>query len=116
MIAQSEDLAFVPNTLLSYTSRMNFWQRLHNTVDAFVNKYYFNYLTRAQDEIIREHFGPDMPGVREIESKLALVLINSHIALNKIQPRTPAAVDVGGLHVYDEGSTLRHVSIVALSI
>ncbi|XP_072755997.1 UDP-glucosyltransferase 2-like [Anoplolepis gracilipes] len=107
LIAQPESLAFVPNNCLSITGRMNFWQRLYNTLHTFYNKLYFNYLTRVQDEIIKKHFGPDMPGVREIESKIALILINSHFALNGIQPRTSAAVDVGGLHIQDEGLTLQ---------
>ncbi|KAL0120583.1 hypothetical protein PUN28_008344 [Cardiocondyla obscurior] len=108
LISQPENLAFVPNNLLSFKGRMNFWQRLYNSVHTFYNKWYFNYLTtQKQDEIIREHFGPNMPSVRELERKLSLVLINSHIALNGIQPRTPAAVDVGGLHVQDENQTLQ---------
>lgn len=57
-----------------------------------------------------------MPGVRELETKIALMLINSHFALNGIQPKTPAAVDVGGLHIQDEGSTLQPVSLLFRSI
>ncbi|XP_071554845.1 UDP-glucosyltransferase 2 [Temnothorax nylanderi] len=108
LIAQPESLAFVPSNVLSFNGRMNFWQRLYNSVRTFCDKWYFNYLTRReQDRIIREHFGPDMPSVRELERKLSLILINSHIALNGIQPKTPAAVDVGGLHVQDEDQTLQ---------
>ncbi|XP_072755634.1 UDP-glucosyltransferase 2-like [Anoplolepis gracilipes] len=110
LIAQPESLAFVPNNCLSLTGYMNFCiikQRLYNTLHTLYNKWYFNYLTKVQDEIIRKHFGPDMPRVREIESKIALILINSHFALNGIQPMTPAAVEVGGLHVQDEGLTLQ---------
>lgn len=115
LIAQPENLAFVPSNILSFTSRMDFWQRLYNSVRTFYDKWYFDYLTRReQDRIIREHFGPDVPGVRELERKLSLILINSHIALNGIQPRTPAAVDVGGLHLqglhHHEGQTLQPVS------
>lgn len=92
---------------------MNFLQRLYNCVRTFYDKWYFDYLTgREQDKIIREHFGPDTPGVRELERKLSLILVNSHIALNGIQPKTPAAVDVGGLHVQDEGQTLQPVSLL----
>lgn len=107
IIAQPENLAFVPNNCLGFTGRMGFWQRLYNTLHTLYNKLYFNYLTRMQNEIIRKNFGPDMPSVRELETKVALILINSHIGLNGIQPRTPAAVDVGGLHVQDEGLILQ---------
>ncbi|XP_070166542.1 UDP-glucosyltransferase 2-like [Polyergus mexicanus] len=107
LIAQPENLAFIPSNDLSFTTPMNFWQRLYNTLHTLHSKLYFNYLTRVQDEIIRKHFGHDMPGVREIESKIALILINSHFSLNGIQPKIPAAVDVGGLHIQDEGLTLQ---------
>lgn len=55
---------------------------------------------------MRKHFGPDVPSVRELEKRIAIILVNSHISLNGIKPTIPAAVDVGGLHVYDEGLTL----------
>lgn len=110
-IAQPENLAFVPSNILSLSEPMNFWQRLYNTVHTIFSKWHFNYLTTwEQDKIIRENFGPDIPSVRELEKKLSLVLINSHIALNGIQPKTPAAVDVGGIHVQDEDETLQPVS------
>ncbi|EFN60313.1 UDP-glucuronosyltransferase 2B15 [Camponotus floridanus] len=92
LIAQPENLAFVPN---------------NKNQKTWLSKLYFNYLTREQSEIIRKHFGPNLPGIRELETKIALMLINSHFALNGIQPKTPAAVDVGGLHIQDEDSTLQ---------
>ncbi|XP_018055638.1 PREDICTED: UDP-glucuronosyltransferase 2B19-like isoform X1 [Atta colombica] len=108
MIAQPESLAFVPNNVINLAEPMNFWQRLYNVVHTFYDKWYFNYLTtQEQDRIIRKHFGPNIPSVRELEKKMSLVLINSHIALNGIQPRTAAAVDVGGIHVQDENETLQ---------
>ncbi|XP_011644491.1 UDP-glucuronosyltransferase 2B31-like [Pogonomyrmex barbatus] len=107
LIAQPESLAFVPSNTLSFTGTMNFWQRMYNILRTLYDKWYFNYLTkRAQDRLIRDHFGPDMPGVRELEQKMSLILINSHITLNGIQPKTPAAVDVAGIHIQDEGLTL----------
>lgn len=107
LIGQPDSLAFVPTNVLSLNGPMNFWQRLQNTVRTFCDQWYFDYLTRwEQNRIIRENFGPDMPGVRELEKKISMILINSHIALNGIGPKTPAAVDVGGLHVQDEEQTV----------
>jgi len=116
MIAQPESLAFVPNNVINLAEPMNFWQRLYNVVHTFYDKWYFNYLTtQEQDRIIRKHFGPDIPSVRELEKKISLILINSHIALNGIQPRTAAAVDVGGIHVQDENETLQPVSRLVMT-
>lgn len=108
LVAQPYNLAFISNICVSEVpNSMNFWHRLYNSVSTLINNLHFDYLTtRYQDEIIRRHFGPDMPSVRELETKISLVLTNTHIALNTIQPKTPAAIDVGGLHVVDEDSTL----------
>ncbi|XP_039309137.1 UDP-glucosyltransferase 2 [Solenopsis invicta] len=106
IIGQPENLAFVSNINLDFTTPMNFWQRLCNVLRTLYDKWFFDYLTtRVQDKLIRENFGPDMPSVREIERKLSLILVNSHITLDGIQPRTPAVVDVGGLHIHAENQT-----------
>ncbi|XP_067210641.1 UDP-glycosyltransferase UGT5-like [Linepithema humile] len=107
IIAQPHNVAFVPNNCITgLTGSMNFLERLYNTVNMAYNNLLFNYLTSGQDEILKEHFGPNIPSVRELERKVALILVNSHIAVNIIQPTTPAVVDVGGLHVVDNDLTL----------
>lgn len=108
-VAQPESLSFVPNNCLSFINPMNFWQRVYNVLHTAYFKWIFSSTSSLQDDIIREHFGPGMPSVRELEKRMAIVLVNSHISLNGIKPVTPAVVDVGGLHVYDEGLTLRPV-------
>lgn len=99
MVANPENIGFVPNNLLAYPQHMNFWQRLWNFVHAMHNKWYFNYLTTAQTEIIRRHLGPEIPDIRELENNMSMVLVNSHISMNGIKPMTPAVIEVGGLHV-----------------
>ncbi|XP_032686701.1 UDP-glucuronosyltransferase 2A3-like [Odontomachus brunneus] len=106
-IGQPENLAYVPNNCLSFFGSMNFWQRIYNILHTAYFKWIFYSFSSVQDDIIREHFGPGLPSVWELETQIGLILINSHISLNGIKPITPAAVDVGGLHVYDEGLTLR---------
>ncbi|EZA59836.1 UDP-glucuronosyltransferase 2C1 [Ooceraea biroi] len=100
LIAQPENLAFVPNTLVDLEVPMNFWQRTYNVFNTYYSKLFFNYLTRSQDDLVRKYFGPNLPSVHKMN--LALMLINSHIALNKIQPLTPAAIQVGGIHIRDD--------------
>ncbi|XP_015113243.1 UDP-glucuronosyltransferase 2B20 [Diachasma alloeum] len=103
MIANPENLAFVPNNLLEYKKSMNFWDRLYNFLHTFYYKRYFDYHTSAQDDIIRKHFGANSPGIREVERDLALIIVNSHYALNGVKPTTPGLIEVGGLHVQDDG-------------
>jgi len=86
---------------------MNFWQRTYNVLHTFYAKLYFSYLTKPQVDEVRKYFGPNLPSVWEM--KPALVLINSHIVLNGIQPMTPAAVQVGGIHIRDDDTPLSPV-------
>ncbi|KAG7207214.1 hypothetical protein KM043_008892 [Ampulex compressa] len=106
IIANPDNLAYVPNNVLSMSRDMNFWDRLYNTVHTVFNKMYFNHLTRAQDKDIENFIGPGMPSVRDLEQSVALVLTNSHISLTGIQPMTPALIEIGGLHVQDDGAQL----------
>jgi len=107
LVAQPENLAFVPNNCLAFNTPMNFWQRTYNVLHTFYYKIYFYYLTKPQDDIVRKYFGPNLPSVWKM--KPALVLINSHIVLNGIQPLTPAVVQVGGIHIRDDDTPLSPV-------
>ncbi|XP_015175624.1 PREDICTED: UDP-glucuronosyltransferase 2C1-like [Polistes dominula] len=105
-IANPENLAFVRNNLLSYVKEMNFGQRVYNTLHTLFNKMYFNYkTTKYQDELIKKHVGPNMPSVREVETNISLILVNTYFSLNGIKPKTPALIEVGGLHVQDDDDT-----------
>lgn len=106
MVGNPKNLAFVPNNLLNYVAPMTFWQRLHNTVHDVYCDLAFKYYSSPQDEIIKKYFGKDAPSVRELERSAALVLTNSHPALSGSKPVTPAVIEVGGLHVQDDGTEL----------
>lgn len=109
-IGNPKNLAFVPNNLLDYVPPMTFWQRLYNTVHDMYADLSFRYYSSPQDEIIKKYFGEDTPGVRELERSVALVLANSHPALSGPRPVTPALIEVGGLHVQDDGTELPRVN------
>lgn len=98
--------AFVPSSLVTYSQKMNFGERLWNTFFTFYMKNSFNQHIRAQDEYVEKYFGPGYPTVYELQKDVALVLVNSHFILNGIRPMTPAVVEVGGLHIQDEEKKL----------
>lgn len=105
-IGQPESLPYVPNNLMNFVGEMNFWERTYNLLSTLFYKWTFSSTSNEQDNIIKKYFGPDLPSVRELERQVAMILINTHISLNGIKPTTPALVEVGGLHIYDEASTL----------
>ncbi|XP_012154576.2 UDP-glucosyltransferase 2 isoform X1 [Megachile rotundata] len=105
-IANPENLAFAPNILLSYMENMNFFQRLYNFLHHKYNVHVFRQASSIQTEMIRKYVSPDLPDIRELEKKLAMILVNSHSSWNGIRPSTPALIEVGGLHVQEEGVEL----------
>ncbi|XP_046736270.1 UDP-glucosyltransferase 2-like [Diprion similis] len=87
-------------------SHMNFWQRLKNTlVTTFANLLVRHY-SREQNNMVKKYFGPDMPNVEELEGDMSLLLVNTHPIFHGIRPLTPAIVEVPGLHIHDEHSTI----------
>ncbi|KAK2584309.1 hypothetical protein KPH14_006702 [Odynerus spinipes] len=106
IIGNPENLAFLPNNVLNFVGRMNFWQRTYNLLHTTFNKIYFKYLTQYQDEQLKKYVGPNLPSVRELESKIAMILTNSDLTLNGIRPMTPALIEVGGLHVQEDDSKI----------
>lgn len=102
MIANPENYAFSQNIFLNFEEPLNFYARVYNTVHTVINKLIFYHLTSEQDEVIKKHFGPNALGVRELERKVALILANSHPSFLGNRPITPALVEVGGLHAYDD--------------
>ncbi|XP_043467693.1 UDP-glycosyltransferase UGT5-like [Leptopilina heterotoma] len=106
IISNPENLAFVSNNLINYKENLDFSSRLYNLISANYNKIYFNYLTESQTDIIRKYLGPDAIGVREAESQVAMILVNSYFSLNGVRPFTPALIEVGGLHIQDDSPEL----------
>ncbi|XP_054012119.1 UDP-glycosyltransferase UGT5-like isoform X1 [Hylaeus anthracinus] len=106
IIANPENLAYLPNNLFDYSSRMNFWQRTYNFVHNLYNKWNFNHITQKQNEIIKKYLGPGIPDIRELERNVSMILANSHISTNGIRAMTPALIEVGGLHIQEEGVEL----------
>jgi glucuronosyltransferase len=92
--------AYVPIFFLSHTDRMNFKQRLLNTMISIglkLGRYYFAEIPMQQ--LARKHLGHDLPSLRDIARNTSLIFTNSHFSLNIPRPMVPGMVEVGGLHI-----------------
>ncbi|XP_017877327.1 UDP-glucuronosyltransferase 2B14-like [Ceratina calcarata] len=102
-IGNPPNYAYQPNNLISYPNNMNFWQRTYNFLSAVQSQYQFNSASSLQTDMLRKYVSPDAPDIRELEKKFTMILVNSHISTNGIRDMTPAYIEVGGLHVQEEG-------------
>lgn len=94
--------AYVPDVLLEYGDKMDFWERMVNTiVGTFWRLGRQYYYLPGQDAIMRKHFNDsdDLPSVAEIEYTTSLVLLNHHFSISYPRPLMPNMVQVGGMHV-----------------
>ncbi|KAF3424245.1 hypothetical protein E2986_12283 [Frieseomelitta varia] len=105
-IGNPENFAFVPSNLLSYSQNMNFWERMHNFLSIVSSKWQFSSLSSEQTDIVRKYISSDAPDIRQLEKKMSMIFVNSHISINGIKDMTPAYIEVGGLHVQEEGVEL----------
>ncbi|XP_032669493.1 UDP-glucuronosyltransferase 2C1-like [Odontomachus brunneus] len=98
--------SFFPCILVEYPVLSNFWQRLTNTVQNFIQPRLFNYYSSPQTDDMRKYLRKDMPDIREVEKDIALLFVNSHYVIHGIRPVTPAFVEIAGLHVEMDQSQL----------
>lgn len=101
--------SFIPSGMVTYSQKMTFWQRLVNTICTNFMKIIFNRNIQIQDKYVEKYFGPGYPTVYDLQKEIALILVNSHFIFNGIRPITPSIVEVGGMHIQDEGEKLPQV-------
>ncbi|XP_076291113.1 UDP-glucosyltransferase 2 [Lasioglossum baleicum] len=106
MISAPENLAYSANNLISFPPQMDFWQRTYNVLHTIYHKWNFLHHSSEQTEIARKYLGDNIPDVRSLERNISMILVNSFIGMNGVKDMNPALVEVGGLHVQEEGVEL----------
>ncbi|XP_055316609.1 UDP-glucosyltransferase 2-like [Sitodiplosis mosellana] len=101
--------SYIPFTINHYTDRMNFWQRMYNSL-----AYWFEditlpyYYTPKQQELMEKVF-PDAknwPSLEEIRRNVSLVLLNTHTTIGTPRPYASNMIEVGGMQIQKEISPL----------
>jgi glucuronosyltransferase len=94
--------AYVPSPVLKFSDKMNFWERMINTImGTSITLIRNHYYLPGQDAIMRKHFNDsnDLPSLSEIEHSTSILLINQHFSISYPKPLMPSVVHVGGIHV-----------------
>lgn len=99
--------AFVPSIFSKYTSNghMGFWDRLTNTMLGYYTSYEMTSRMNTLSTYVKDHFGIDA-SIDDLHKDVGLYLVNSHHSLNGAKPVTTAVIEVGGLHVTENGDPL----------
>ncbi|KAJ8679930.1 hypothetical protein QAD02_015717 [Eretmocerus hayati] len=100
------NLAFSSKNLQNYKENMTFWDRLYNFVVTHYILLEYHYYARVQDDIIKKYLGSNMPHYTQLEKEVSLILTNSHLSLHGIQPKSPAHIEIGGIHIQNNTSSM----------
>ncbi|XP_051160808.1 uncharacterized protein LOC127281235 [Leptopilina boulardi] len=92
--------AFYPSTMMDIGDIETFVDRLKNTLFKFTSLLAFYWMTeKSQTKAMRKYLKSDMPSIRNVEKKIALLITNNFHSLYGIRPMTPDLIEVGGIHI-----------------
>ncbi|KAJ8730592.1 hypothetical protein PYW08_002005 [Mythimna loreyi] len=99
-IGVTDNPSYVPIMSSDFTSKMNFLQRLENTVMNVYYKIWFRYAIQMKEKaIIEKRFGRRIPDLQEFAKNVTLALVNTFHSMNGVRPLLPGVVEVGGMHL-----------------
>ncbi|KAF5298203.1 hypothetical protein FQA39_LY02627 [Lamprigera yunnana] len=91
--------SYVPENSLTYTSKMNFFERLMNTYAFAIATLVFNFYTLPTHNRFLQKYFPGAPHISELYYNTSLMLLNSHVSINPALPNVPNMINIGGYHV-----------------
>lgn len=104
-----QSTAFYPSLYYKRFGIKTFWDRMENTLKSLINSYRYMSYTENQSAAMKKHLGPNIPTVREVEKMVSLFFINTFYTLHGVRPIIPEFIEVGGLHIEEDDSTLTPV-------
>lgn len=92
--------SYIPNIFTPHSDQMNFIERIENVLTSVLYKIIYHFFSDCPtQQLVREHFGQDIPDLAELAMNTSLLLVNSHFSLNAPRPLVPSVVEIGGLHI-----------------
>ncbi|KAJ8883308.1 hypothetical protein PR048_015151 [Dryococelus australis] len=85
--------AYNPGYFVPYNSKMNFWQRLHNTfcnMILIVGNHFFNNV--PTNTLLKEYFGDNIPAIEEVVKNTSIIFVNSHFSITKPRATVPGYI------------------------
>jgi glucuronosyltransferase len=90
----------VPKPYVEYTDRMNFKERLMNTIFTHIEDLVYGQLIKKnQRQLYEKHFPNAKRSFDDIYKSSAIIFTNTHIASSTARPFLPNFVEIGGIHV-----------------
>ncbi len=114
MIGNPRSPATIPQAVNFYSTNMNFYQRMVNTVEyAIVYLAHYTFLNAYMADISKRFFNMDLPSQDVLHKRLAAVFFNNHLSFLP-RPAAPNAFDIAGIHI-QESKPLPKVRVLKLT-
>lgn len=102
LVATPNFASYIPHTVNGYTDRMNFWQRMYNSLSFWFEDIVVPLIAIPSEQKLYEELFPNaknMPTIEEMRRNVSLVLLNTHVTFGTPRPYAPNMIEVGGLHI-----------------
>lgn len=102
LVGLSQFSSHIPNIVSGFPDKMNFSQRLRNSLAYWFEDIVTELYYRPKQQKLLEEYWPnktDVPRLEQVLRNMSLVFVNSHVTYTTPQPIAPNLIEVGGIHV-----------------
>ncbi|XP_073988797.1 UDP-glycosyltransferase UGT5-like isoform X1 [Rhodnius prolixus] len=92
--------SYVPLSFSLFTSHMNFWERVENTLLYLyqIKTFYFSHIPN-ENQLAKRIFGSETPNVEELAKRSLVTLVGSHPVIEGVKPLLPSTVSIAGFQI-----------------
>uniref|UniRef100_A0A336KDN1 CSON005611 protein n=1 Tax=Culicoides sonorensis TaxID=179676 RepID=A0A336KDN1_CULSO len=106
-IATPSTPSFIASEFVGFTEKMSYYERFVSFTVTIGVKYLYRILVERSDNLmLYEKFGHGIPDVNEIALNTSLILVNQHFTLHQARPQSPNLIEIGGIHINENGKKL----------
>lgn len=99
-ILSRSPMSYVPHPFLSFTEKMNFYQRAMNMITFMIEEYnYHIHHLPKQKRLYEKYFPNAKKSFHEMFRSSAMVFANTHVSISSARPLLPNMIDIGGIHI-----------------
>lgn len=103
MFGAPDNPAYIPNMFLDHSDRMNFFERVENTVLLVFHKLMYEILMkRPGNEMSKKYLGEDIISEGDLDYNTSLLLMNTHYSFTRPRPLPPNVIEVAGIHIAED--------------
>lgn len=108
LVGLSQLSSHVSNLNCGYSDKMNFWQRMYNSITSWYEDIAAELYYKPAQQKLLERFWPNktnFPTINDILRNVPLVFVNSQVAYAAAQPITSNLIEIGGIHIDNSTKT-----------